>query len=61
MFGFFAEAQAEKIRIDDEELVHARWFHRDELIEEARQYAEKPHSVSIARRLIAEWALGHEP
>jgi NAD+ diphosphatase len=61
MFGFFAEAQSEKIRIDDIELAHARWFHRDELIEEARAYAEKPHSVSIARRLMSEWALGREP
>ena len=61
MFGFFAEAQSETIKIDDDELDHARWFHRDELIEEARQYAEKPHSVSIARRLMSEWALGNEP
>lgn len=61
MFGFFAEAQSETITIADDELDHARWFHRDELIEEARQYAKKPHSVSIARRLMSEWALGHEP
>jgi NAD+ diphosphatase len=61
MFGFFAEAQSEDIKIDDDELDHARWFHRDELIEEAKRYAEKPHSVSIARRLMSEWALGHEP
>ena len=61
MFGFFAEALSEAIKIDDDELDHARWFHRDELIDEARRYAEKPHSVSIARRLMSEWALGHEP
>jgi NAD+ diphosphatase len=61
MFGFFAEAQSEKIKIDDDELEHARWFHRDELIDEARRYADKPHSISIARRLMSEWALGHEP
>ena len=61
MFGFFAEAQSEDIKVDDDELDHARWFHRDELIEEAKRYAEKPHSVSIARRLMSEWALGHEP
>ena len=61
MFGFFAEAQNETIRIDDDELEHARWFHRDELIDEAREYARKPHSISIARRLMSEWALGHEP
>lgn len=61
MFGFFAEAQSETIKVCDDELDDARWFHRDELIEEARQYAEKPHSISIARRLMSEWALGHEP
>ena len=61
MFGFFAEALSENITVDDDELEHARWFHRDELIEEAKKYAEKPHTVSIARRLMSEWALGHEP
>ena len=61
MFGFFAEAQSETIKVCDDELEDARWFHRDELIEEARLYAEKPHSISIARRLMSEWALGHEP
>ena len=61
MFGFFAEALSEDIKVDDDELEHARWFHRDELIKEARQYAEKPHTVSIARRLMSEWALGLEP
>lgn len=61
MFGFFAEAQSETIKVCDDELDDARWFHRDELIAEARQYAEKPHSISIARRLMSEWALGHEP
>jgi len=57
MLGFFAEALSEEIRITDDELAEARWFTRDELIDEAEAYVKKPHSVSIARRLIAEWAL----
>ena len=61
MLGFFARTGTEELRRNDRELAEARWFHRDELIEEARAYAERPHSVSIARRLMAEWALGHEP
>ena len=58
MLGFFAEAMSEEINIQDDELAEARWFSREELIDEAREYAKKPHSVSIARRLISEWALG---
>ena len=57
MLGFFAEALSEEIRITDDELAEARWFTRDELIDEAKAYVKKPHSISIARRLIAEWAL----
>ena len=60
MLGFFAEALSEEIRITDDELAEARWFTRDELIDEAEAYVKKPHSVSIARRLIAEWALEFE-
>ena len=61
MLGFFAEAESETINITDDELAEARWFSRAELLDEAKAYAEKPHSVSIARRLISEWALGIEP
>ena len=60
MLGFFAEAESEEINIQDDELAEARWFSRDELINEAKEYARKPHSVSIARRLISEWALETE-
>ena len=60
MLGFFAEAESEEINIQDDELAEARWFSREELIDEAKEYAQKPHSVSIARRLISEWALGTE-
>ena len=61
MLGFFARTNTEEISLNDKELADARWFHRDELIEEARAYAERPHAVSIARRLMADWALGNEP
>ncbi len=59
MLGFFADAKNTDLKICDEELEDARWFSREELIEEAKLYEKKPHSVSIARRLIAEWALGY--
>ena len=52
-------AENTELKICDEELEDARWFGREELIEEAKRYEKKPHSVSIARRLIAEWALGY--
>jgi len=59
MLGYFAEAQSENIAIDDDEIEHARWFTRAELKPEALAYFEKPHSVSIARRLIADWVVGN--
>ena len=59
MLGYFAETESEDISIDDDEIEHARWFTREELEEEARAYHEKPHSVSIARRLIADWVVGN--
>jgi len=61
MLGFFARTDTEELRLNDRELAEARWFHRDELIGEARAYAQRPHAVSIARRLMADWALGNEP
>lgn len=60
MLGFFAEALSDEIHITDDELAEARWFTRDELIDEAIAYRKKPHSVSIARRLISEWTLKTE-
>ena len=61
MLGFFARTDTEEISINDNELAEARWFHRDEVMEEARAYAQRPHVVSIARRLLSDWALGNEP
>ncbi len=61
MLGFFARTDAEELHRNDKELAEARWFHRDELIDEARAFVQKPHAVSIARRLLADWALGNEP
>jgi NAD+ diphosphatase len=59
MLGYFAEAQSSQICIDDDEIEHARWFTREELEPEALAYFKGPHSVSIARRLIADWVLGN--
>jgi len=57
MLGFFAEAQSDEITIDKCEIEHARWFTREELRSEALLYQKKPQSVSIARRMIADWVL----
>ncbi|MBB43897.1 MAG: NAD(+) diphosphatase [Rhodospirillaceae bacterium] len=59
MLGYFSEAQSDKITIDNCEIEHARWFSREELTPEALLYQKKPQSVSIARRMIADWVLGN--
>ncbi len=51
MLGFRAEALTRAIRLGDDELEDARWFHRDEL----RGGAMMPFPQSIAYRLIREW------
>lgn len=48
MVGFTAEHAGGEIRIDEEELVDAGWFRRDEL-------PRLPPRFSIARRLIDDW------
>lgn len=45
MIAYTAEYASGEIRLDDEEIAEARWFHVDEL-------PKLPASVSIARRLI---------
>ena len=55
MLGYFAEAESDEISIDDLEIEEAKWVTREELEPEALAYFENPHSVSIARRLIADW------
>lgn len=61
MLGYFAEAQSETLTVCDDELEHARWFTRDELMDEALAFRKQPSNVSIARRLLAEWVTGEEP
>jgi len=55
MLGYFAEAESDEISIDDLEIEEAKWVTREDLEPEALAYFENPHSVSIARRLIADW------
>lgn len=52
MLGFTAIALTERIRIDGNELEDARWFTRQELLDEPSCL---PRNISISRRLIEEW------
>ncbi len=55
MLGFRARARSEAFRIDDSEIVDARWLSRDELKDEERRPVRLPGADSIARFLIDEW------
>ncbi len=55
MLGFYAEALSETIRIDETELVDARWFSRAEMADPAAHGFLLPPGDSIARRLIEDW------
>jgi NAD+ diphosphatase len=48
MIGFTADYVAGEIRIQEEELISAAWFHRDAL-------PELPMKLSLARRLLDAW------
>jgi NAD+ diphosphatase len=48
MIGFFADWAGGDIRIDENEIVDARWFRRDEL-------PLIPPGLSIARKMIDAW------
>lgn len=56
MLGFFGTALTTNIRVDEAEIVEARWFTRDELSElsNAGEILTPPH-VSISRWLIERW------
>ena len=54
MLGFTAEAEDSALTVDPDELVEARWFTRDEV--RAQSGFVLPPDMSIARRLIDEWA-----
>jgi NAD+ diphosphatase len=59
MIGCHAEALNDNIRMDDNELVDARWFTKDEMAAMLmRQHPEKlttPPPVAIAHHIIREW------
>lgn len=55
MLGFTAQATADVLTTDPEELVDARWYTRDEL---AAEVVRLSPSLSISRRLIDDWIAG---
>ena len=56
MLGFSAEAESTELQIDTNELEDARWFTRDELLQQADAGEVKlPYKLSIARRLVDDW------
>jgi len=56
MLGFTARATNEAIRIDGDELEHARWFTRVEVQKKLREGTFRlPPRISISYRLIEGW------
>ncbi len=56
MLGYHAFAADSSIEVDGEEIVHARWFSRDELAAACDSgEISLPPQVSIARKLIERW------
>ena len=61
MLGFYAEAETDALAVNTEELRDARWFTRDWIRANAREFHEQdapfrlPRQDSIARRLIDDW------
>ncbi len=55
MLGFYAEALAEAITIQQDELSDARWFTLDELRDPEANGFQLPRRDSIARRLVEDW------
>ena len=53
MLGFTAVAESREIVLRDRELEAARWFTREELLDESK--VKLPSEISIARRLIEGW------
>jgi NAD+ diphosphatase len=64
MLGFYAEAETSALAVNTEELRDARWFQRDWVVANAREFHEQdapfrlPRQDSIARRLIDDWLKG---
>lgn len=55
MLGFRARAQGDRLRIDPDELVDARWLTRAELVDPGQRPVKLPNRDSIARHLIEDW------
>lgn len=56
MLGFIAEAASFEFDYTDQELEHARWFTRPEIVAEIQQGVLKlPPNISISHRLIEAW------
>lgn len=55
MLGFTADAADEAVTIDDDEILEARYFTRDEIRGRAALGLDLPPRTSIARRLIDDW------
>ncbi|WP_235830299.1 NAD(+) diphosphatase [Algihabitans albus] len=59
MLGFYAVADADRLRIDPHELESAAWFSRKELEASPENDSFRlPRTDSIARRLISDWLNG---
>lgn len=60
MMGFIAEAKDKSMKLDEKEIVEARWLSRGEIRNlldgERREDVRLPPRFTIARRLIERWA-----
>lgn len=60
MMGFIAQAHDRSLRLDEKEIVEARWLARDEILSllagARRDDVRLPPRFTIARRLIERWA-----
>ncbi len=60
MMGFIADAKDRNLKLDDKEIVDARWLSRGEitalLAGDRREEVRLPPRFTIARRLIERWA-----
>jgi NAD+ diphosphatase len=61
MMGFIADARDKSLKLDEREIVEARWMSRGEidrlLAGERREDVRLPPRFTIARRLIERWAV----
>jgi NAD+ diphosphatase len=62
MVGFLAHAVTTEISVDGEEISDARWFTREQMLEEAEAGTLKlPGGISISRSLVEAWYGGALP